>query len=328
MVKTIANKMTAEAFENLKQRVIQMSTGVDEFVYAEMLNHRNSYDGETGLRKTSFVSANHNWYSVVPVVTADQTVVNCEMITPPAGIRDRVIVYVHGAAFQRRLNDINLKTADRLCSMTGQPVCVPDYRVGIDYTYDQMVNDVAACYQYLLYQRRYAPENITILSDSSGCVTALQVIRELTAQGVPAPGNIVLWSPPVVEGEFGEERISEGKKRDITVQNNDLFSVAFGIYADTMCAGRNVRDSFPAFGDYAALKDTRILIQSGMEEAFREDACKLYEIFREICSCTLELYEGMFHNFQTYFSVCEMAPVCWQNMIDFLQAEYRLEKAS
>lgn len=322
MITVVENKMAAEAFANLKQRVIQMSTGIDDFIYTEMLNHRDSYDPVTGMRRTSFESPNQNCHSVIPVVTADQSTVNCEMITPSGILGDSVIIYVHGAAFQRRLNDINLKTADRLCTMTGLPVCLPDYRVGIDYTYDQMINDVTACYRYILEQCGIAPERVTILADSSGCVTTMQMMRELDAD-VPAPGAIILWSPQADE-LFDVDRIAEGKHRDITLQTNDLFSKGMSVYGK-MCDGKDAQDVYPAYGEYKMLANTRILIQSGVEEIFKEDAYKLKDVFS---NCTLELYEGMFHNFQTYFSVCEMAPVCWEHMIDFIRAKQLMEKAS
>lgn len=326
MVTIVENKMAADAFANLKQRVIQMSTGIDDFIYTEMLHHKDSYDTETGMRKTAFESANQNHYSVIPVVAADQSIVNCEMISPNGSLGESVIIYVHGAAFQRRLNDINLKTADRLCTMTGLPVCLPDYRVGIDYTYDQMISDVAACYRYILEQCGIAPERVTFLADSSGCITTLQMIREVCSVEVPAPGTIILWSPQADE-LFDDERVAQGKRRDITLQTNDLFSKGFGVYTK-MCTGKNVQEVYPAYGDYKMLKNTRILIQSGVEEIFEEDAGKLCDVFADACNCTLELYEGMFHNFQTYFSVCEMAPVCWKHMIDFIQMDRPVEMAS
>lgn len=325
MVKIVANKMNAEAFEDLKQRVIRMSTGIDEFVYSEMLGHMQSYDSDTGMRKTEFQSVN-NLYSVFSVTAPDQVMVPCEMLTPPDAAMDSVIIYVHGAAFQRRVNDINLKMADRLCSMAGQAVCVPDYRVGISYTYDQMVGDVTACYRHLLEQCRVAPERVTFLCDSSGCITTLQVMRELNGTDLPAPGNIILWSPQADE-LFDDERIADSKLKDITLRTNDLFAKGFNTYTK-MCEGKSVQEVFPAYGDYTKLKNTRMLIQSGVEEIFEEDAYKLRDLFANVCSCTLELYEGMFHNFQTYFSVCEMAPVCWEHMLEFIREECPVEKVS
>lgn len=326
MIRTVKNRMNAETFEILKQRVMQMNTGIDDFVYTEMLNHKSSYDPVTGMRKTEFQPADNNLYSVFSVTSSDQATVYCEMLTPPGSAMDSVIIYVHGAAFLRRLNDINLKTADRLCTMAGQAVCVPDYRVGMDYTYDQMINDVAACYRHILTRYGIAPERVTFLSDSSGCVTTLQMMRELAGADMPAPGKIILWSP-LADGLFDDDKMAAGKQKDITLRTNNLFTIGFDTYTK-MCRGKAAQDVFPLYGNYNKLNKTRILIQSGVEEVFEEDAYQLCDAFNSFASCDLELYEGMFHNFQTYFSVCEMAPVCWEHMIDFIRAERPEQKAS
>lgn len=314
---TIGNGMAAEAFEAMQQRVIQMSTGIDEFVYNEMLNHKMSYDPATGKRFTSFESSGDNGYSVISVITGDGVPVNLEFIKPVSGNDDALVLYIHGAAYIRRSNDINLKTADRLCTMTNQIVCVPDYRIGKDYSYDQMIADVIATYHFLITTGGYDSQKITFLADSSGCVTTMQSIREFAKFDLPAPGKIVLWSP-MADEKSDEARFVEGKYRDISFRSNNLFKVGVSTYHKDMCKGKKVEDVYPVYGDYSNLKNTRIMIQAGAEEILREDAERLYEVFIKSCPCALEMYEGMFHNFQTYFSVCEMAKVCWNRTVEFI----------
>ena len=317
MQMTIANGIAVEAFEAMQQRVIRMSTGIDEFVYNEMLNHKKSYDPATGRRYTGFESSGDNEYSVISVITTDGVSVNLEFIKPASCNDDALVIYIHGAAFIRRSNDINLKTADRLCTMTNQSVCIPDYRVGKDYSYDQMIADVVATYRFLTTTGGYDPKKITFLADSSGCVTTMQSIREFSKFGLSAPGKIVLWSPQADE-KTDEARFTEEKNKDISFRPNNLFEVGASIYLNDMCKGKKLEAVFPVYGDYSNLKDTRIMIQAGAEEVFREDAEKLYEVFSESCPCALEMYEGMFHNFQTYFSICEMARVCWNRTVEFI----------
>lgn len=317
MQTTIVNSITVEEFEAMQQRVIQMSTGIDDFVYNEMLNHKKSYDSVTGRRITSFESSGDNVYSVISVLTGDGTAVNLEFIKPTSGSDDALVLYIHGAAYIRRSNDINLKTADRLCTMTNHSVCIPDYRVGKDYTYDQMIADVIATYRFLITTGGYDPKKITFLADSSGCVTTMQSIREFANVNLPAPGKIVLWSP-MADEKCDESRLAEGKYRDISFRPNNLFKVGVSTYHYDMCKGKKVEDVYPVYGNYSHLKNTKIMIQAGAEEILREDAERLYEVFCKSCPCALEMYEGMFHNFQTYFSVCEMAKVCWNRTVEFI----------
>ena len=317
MIKNIDNMMAPKSFENMRQRVLKMNTGIEDFVYEEMLDHKKSYDPVTGIRNTEYQSPNGNDYLVASINASDGGRVNCEFIFPEQDDSESIILYVHGAAFQRRVNDINLKTADRLCTMTGHGVCVPDYRVGIEYTYDEMINDIIDSYRYLIMNNGYKPENMTLIADSSGCVTALQAIREMEKQSLEAPRNIILWSPQADE-KLDEEKIKKGKETDIAAQTNDLFNIGKGIYSDEMGKGKSREELFPIYGDYSNLRDSRILIQAGADEILIDDAYILYGKFSKICPCTLEVYEDMFHNFQTYFSICEMAKVSWESVVKFI----------
>lgn len=317
MIKSILNMMEPEHYESMCERVIKMNTGIEDFVKQEMLNHKDAYDPVTGHRKTEYQSPNGNDYLVASIIASDESRVNCEFILPEKDDSESMILYVHGAAFQRRVNDINLKTADRLCTMTGQGVCVPDYRVGIEYTYDQMISDIVDSYRYLIKNNGYKPENITVLADSSGSITALQAIKELYKWSLPAPRNIILWSPQA--DDLDDEKIQMGKMTDIAMRPNDLFKVGQHIFRDEMGKGKSVEELFPIYGDYSNLKDSRILIQVGADEMLLEDAYQLHDLFSKICSCTFEVYEDMYHNFQTYFSICEMAKVCWQSTVKFIK---------
>lgn len=310
MITHIANTMTAEHFDLMCKQVLMMNTDIEQFVYEEMLEHNKNYDPVTGERFTRFIPSASAQYSRVPLTASDGVTVYCEILAPTIS-SDHAILYVHGAAFQRRLNDINLKTAERLCQCTGQPVYTPDYRVGIAYTFEQMVDDMVTAYRYLLLDCGYRAENITVLADSSGCTTALQALQNIH---LPVSGKIVLWSP------VGDRHPNDKKQwePDIAFRSNHLSIVSFDTYCTHMGKGKNRQDLFPIYGKYHHLQHTNILIQVGANEFLREDSYQLHDIFSNICPCTLEVYDDMFHNFQTYYSFCEMAKTSWKRTIQFI----------
>lgn len=316
MVTTIPNTISPERFEEMAARVLKMNTGIEDFVYNEMIHHMDAYDPVTGIRISSFEPSPGYQCKNVELLSLDGIKFNCEMILPDNGSRG-AILYVHGAAFMRRVNDINLKTANRLCEMTNHLVAIPDYRVGKDYTYDQMVGDIIVSYQYLLRDLGCAPEDIAILADSSGCVSALQAIRELPSFDLPAPGKIILWSPQSDEN-LTDDKIARAKSMDLSCRTNNLFLIGRPIYNVNMKGGKSRQDIYPLHGDFAHLRSSSVLIQSGGKEIFTEDAYELYSLFSKTCACSLEVYEEMFHNFQTYYSLCDMAKICWEKAAHFI----------
>ena len=318
MIQHIPCLTQGKELEALKARVIQMNTGVDNFVIDEMRNHHKCYNYHTGRRRTEYTSKG-NSYSQEILVQPDGFQLPVEIIEPEVRSR-RAVLYIHGAAFHRRSNDINLKTADRLCSRTGQMVVVPDYRVGEEYTYGQMVSDVLNTYQWLTEQLCYAESDITILADSSGCITAMQAMRQMVDNGTCLPSKLVMWSPQYDE-KFGEERLNEGKAVDVALQTNDLFGKGFRQYRDTMCAGMELETVIPCYGDYSHWSNVEVLIQSGGSEMLTKDAYALDKMLSQYCEVTTEVYECMYHNFATYYSMCEMARVCWDRATAFILHE-------
>ena len=262
-------------------------------------------DGESASRWLLF-HIGHTWSGRFPALSQPGPALNPH---PRAGL---VFVFCNPIAITTIRSPAN-----RLCEMTNHLVAIPDYRVGKDYTYDQMVGDIIVSYQYLLRDLGCAPEDIAILADSSGCVSALQAIRELPSFHLPAPGKIILWSPQSDEN-LTDDKIARAKSMDLSCRTNNLFLIGRPIYNVNMKGGKSRQDIYPLHGDFAHLRSSSVLIQSGGKEIFTEDAYELYSLFSKTCACSLEVYEEMFHNFQTYYSLCDMAKICWEKAAHFI----------
>lgn len=231
----------------------------------------------------------------------------------------RVVLYIHGAAFQRRSQDLNLKTAERICEMTGYPVYVPDYRIGIDYSIDEMIEDILASYKYLVIACQYRPENMTLIADSSGCTSLMAALQRLEENFLQGPKEVILMSP-FTDAALTNQSIQRNKGKDIAFLSNQLLENSVRVFTRGGRRDTKRAEISPIVGDYYSLKDTKVLIQVGKDERLLDDSVMLYHKLRRICSCTLEVYEDMFHNFATYYSMCDMAKFSWENYLDFMSA--------
>lgn len=324
VVKEIKNIMSVSNFMTMRDTVVRMNTNVEAFIYQEMINHLEDYDPYTGLRKTEYVPKGSNIrYGRVPLQGSKGHVVGLEYVRQKDMFRrkkeQKAVLYIHGAAFQRRSNDLNLKTAERLCELTGYPVYVPDYRIGIAYHVRETLRDIVDSYRYLVEVCKYKPENLTLIADSSGCSSMMASIQKLEENGLQAPGKVVLLSP-VVDCRMNNESIKTNWDKDIAFISNNLFEDSIAVFTKEGRRDAERVEMSPISGDYHCLKDSSVLIQVGQNERLLDDSIKLYEKLKDVCSCTLEIYEDMFHNFETYYSMCEMAKVSWDNYIDFMMA--------
>lgn len=322
MVREIKNTMSVASFDAMRDTVVRMNENVETLIYKEMMNHKADYNPATGLRRTEYLPKSSDLlYGCIAVTGSEGHKIGLEYVTgkemPYSNERQRAVLYIHGAAFQRRTQDLNLKTAERICDLTGYPVYVPDYRIGIDYDIRETIQDIVDSYRYLLQACHYRAENLTLIADSSGCASLMAALQKLEEHQLDAPGEVILMSP-IADAGATSRSVNINKHKDIAFISNKLFEESIQVFTmdgkrDTGCA-----EVSPIFGDYSHLKNTRILIQVGKDERLLDDSVNLYYKLKQVCDCTLEIYEDMFHNFGTYYTMCGMAKVSWEHYIRFM----------
>lgn len=72
-------------------------------------------------------------------------------------------------------------------------VLVPDFRLAPEHRYPAAPEDVETAYRWLA--GKTAPEDITVIGDSSGAGLVMSLLHRLRASGAPLPGKVVLLSP-------------------------------------------------------------------------------------------------------------------------------------
>lgn len=324
MIKEVRNIMSTDSFHRMRETVTKMNLNIEIPIYEEMLHHKADYHTDTGLRKTGF--APHSsllQYGCLPVSGSNGHTIGMEFLTKPEWLlspgSSPAVFYIHGAGFQRRLQDLNLRLSERICEAVGSAVYAPDYRIGLDYPLEETLSDIMDSYRYLLDTCGYRAEHVTALADSSGACSLLAAIQHFGEKQLPCPGRLILFSP-FSDASLSGRSIRSNQPKDLAFLTNHLLESSVRIFTrDGTLDVKNPALS-TALGEYSCLKNTKVLIQVGTAERLLDDSLLLYRNLNSVCACTLELYEDMFHNFETYHSFCEMAKVSQEHYVRFLQA--------
>ncbi len=114
------------------------------------------------------------------------------VVLPAAGTAPRnaarVLINVHGGAFQWGSGSGALVEAIPIAATMGIEVVTVDYRLAPEHHFPAASQDVAAVYAALL--KRFRPENIGIYGCSAGGVITAQAVALLQQQRLPRPGAI------------------------------------------------------------------------------------------------------------------------------------------
>lgn len=115
-----------------------------------------------------------------------------DVVTPKDGIAPRnsarVLINVHGGAFQWGSGSGALVEAIPIAATMGIKVVTVDYRLAPEHRYPAASQDVTAVYAALLKQ--YRPENIGLYGCSAGGVISAQTVAWLHKKGLPRPGAL------------------------------------------------------------------------------------------------------------------------------------------
>lgn len=131
----------------------------------------------------------------VDIVPAMIGGVYSEIFTPASGIlpgnSDRVLINLHGGAFQSGARVIGRVESIPIAAVAGIKVISVDYRQAPEFHFPAATEDVVAVYRELL--KTYKPGNIGIYGCSAGGTLTAQVTASLIANKMPRPGAIGMF---------------------------------------------------------------------------------------------------------------------------------------
>jgi acetyl esterase/lipase len=115
-----------------------------------------------------------------------------DVVVPSDGVSDRnsdrVLINVHGGAFQWGSGSGALVEAIPISATMRIKVVTVDYRLAPENRYPAASQDVAAVYSALL--EHYRPENIGLYGCSAGGIISAQTVARLQKEGLPRPGAL------------------------------------------------------------------------------------------------------------------------------------------
>ena len=227
--------------------------------------------------------------------------------------RRRVILYCHGGGYTSGGLGFSKVLASKLTRATGLDVLAFDYRLAPEHPYPAAVQDAQAVWDHLMYQG-FGARDVVLAGDSAGGNMALVLCLKLRAEGRMLPGALLLMSP-WTDMTCSGESLTERADIDPVLTPEYIYAVREA-YAGGLDPAQP--ELSPLLADLAGLPPT--LIQVGTHEILFSDAERLAERMKAAgTECRLEVWEGMWHDFQMYPS--KSAAQAMQNAAHFLIEE-------
>lgn len=227
--------------------------------------------------------------------------------------RRRVILYCHGGGYTSGGLGFSKVLASKLTRATGLDVLAFDYRLAPEHPYPAAVEDAQAAWDHLM-RLGFGARDVVLAGDSAGGNMALVLCLRLRAEGRMLPGALLLMSP-WTDMTCSGESLTERADIDPVLTPEYIYAVREAYAGDLDPAQPELS---PLLADLAGFPPT--LIQVGTHEILFSDAERLAERMKAAgTECRLEVWEGMWHDFQMYPS--KSAAQAMQNAAHFLIEE-------
>jgi acetyl esterase/lipase len=221
-----------------------------------------------------------------------------EWVLAPGADPDVRLLYLHGGGFVSGSAAFYLAMTAHISAAAHCSVFLPDYRLAPEHPFPAGLEDCIAAYRWLRDNGPEGPapaEVIVIAGDSAGGGLTLSVLLALRDRGLPLPQAGIPLSPFADLTLSGESTRAEAELDPIMHPN------CLPDFVSRYVAPDRVRDPLasPVFADYTGLPP--LVIQVGEHEVIRDDSVRVAKRARAAgVRVTLEVWEGMFHVFQSH----------------------------
>jgi len=222
----------------------------------------------------------------------------CEWVLSEGVDPDLRLLYLHGGGYVSGSGAFYLTMAGHLSAAAQCAVLLPDYRLAPEHRFPAGLEDCIRAYEWLTRSGSAgpAPAKATFIAgDSAGGGLTLATLLALRDRQLPLPKAGITLSAFTDLTLAGESLCSQAEFDPIMSPNclPEFVNLYLG-EADP----RNPLAS-PVFGDYVGIPP--LLLQVGEHEIIRDDSIQLAANARAAgVDVTLEVWEGMFHVFQSH----------------------------
>jgi epsilon-lactone hydrolase len=216
-----------------------------------------------------------------------------EWLIPPGAGRT-VIYYLHGGGFVMGSPGTHRRMMARMARAAGSRALVLDYRLAPEHPFPAALDDCVAGYRWLLHEG-VSPGDIVIAGDSAGGTLALATLLVLRDAGDPLPAGAACLSAAT-------DLTCSGASHRTRADDEVVLSRAFVRTVDGFYrAGADPRNPLlsPLFADLTGLPP--LLLHVGTLELLYDDTVSFAAAAeRAGVDVTLEVWEGLWHVFQTF----------------------------
>ncbi len=226
-------------------------------------------------------------------VEASTEVINgvaCEQLVPRNAAQGKAILYFHGGGFCLGIYQANRAFVAELAKEAGAAAYMPDYRLAPENPFPAALEDGVAVYKGLIL-KGYAPKDIVVTGDSSGCALAVSALLTLKQGGEAMPGAMAFITPVFDLAGRGESYK--------TRQEKDPFKLKDPLGIAKVYVGANNPASpmlSPLYGELEGLPP--MLIHGADYDVFLSDAERMADAVRNAgVSVEFKVWRKMWHIF-------------------------------
>lgn len=242
-----------------------------------------------------------------------------EWVVAPGADPDQRLLYLHGGGFVAGSANYYLTLAAHISAKAKCAVLLPDYRLAPEHRFPAGIEDCVAAHEWMIANGPSgpAPAKATFIAgDSAGgnlTLATLLAMRDrrktLPACGIPISATTDLT--------LASESLKTVYDPIISWKSMPVFRTHYLGKADP----KNPLAS-PVFGDYRGIPP--LLIQVGEHEMLRDDSIRVAKKARaDGIEVKLEIWQGMFHVFQSHEPLLPEAREAIANMAEFMRAAVR-----
>ncbi len=244
--------------------------------------------------------------------------VHCDIIEKQNSSHQNVILYFHLGAFVSGTTDTHREVAELfLKNSFADTVIIVDYSTAPQNVFPSAHNDAFQVLKALHRDNDYSNSKIIAAGDSSGGNLALSLALMCKDNGEKLPDALILISPWVDftnSGNSYQENFNSDPMFGYLCTKKDKELIT--IYAKEADLTNKYLSPIYAQDLYDLPK---VLIQACSNEMLLDDAKKIKQLCdKSNVDCTLQLYDNMFHSFQTVTANAETSKQAWLDIGEFI----------
>ena len=256
--------------------------------------------------------------STVRCMAFDLDGMPCEWVIAEGSDPDLRIQYLHGGGYVSGSGAHYLTMAAHISAAAGCVVFLPDYRLAPEHPFPAALEDSLRAYDWLRATgpAGSAPAKATFIAgDSAGGGLTLATLLALRDRRLPLPTAGITLSAYCDLTLSGESLRSEAALEPIV--SPKVLPDFVKLYAEES-EYRNPLVS-PVFGDYTGIPP--LLLQVGEHEIIRDDSVSTAAKARaDGVDVTLEVWPGMFHNFQSHEPLLPEGRQAFDHIASFMRS--------